>query len=274
MTAAGTRGDLRAELQRGLAAGELFLLFQPQVDLGTGRVVGAEALCRWQHPRHGLLQPEDFLPALDGQETGMALADWAIGQAVMRLAEWHAQGHALQVGVNVGADQLLDPRWPACLDAHLQALAAAPSATLALELLESSVIHDFPLLAQRIEACRGAGVEVALDDFGTGNSTLAWLRRLPVSGLKLDRAFVAGLPTGSADVAIVRHLVALVRELGLKVVAEGVESAAQGDCLRTLGCVLGQGFAIAAPMPPDAFLPWLRRYEAAPGWMAPSPAAD
>ncbi len=266
--------DLRGELVQALGRGELFLLFQPQVDLCRGRVVGAEALCRWQHPRHGLLQPEDFLGSLDGDaDAGLALADWALGEALRCATGWHAQGHGLQVGVNVGAAQLLDARWPARFDAHRQALAGMPSARLELELLESSLIEDFALMVQRIEACQQAGVGVALDDFGAGHSSLAWLRRLPVSSLKLDRAFIAGLPHRAADTAIVRHLVALAKELRLAVVAEGVESQAQGDCLIALGCTLGQGFAIAPPLLPTDFLPWLRRYEAAPQWVRRPAAA-
>ena len=128
-------------------------------------------------------------------------------------------------------------------------------------------------MVQRIEACQQAGVGVALDDFGAGHSSLAWLRRLPVSSLKLDRAFIAGLPHRAADTAIVRHLVALAKELRLAVVAEGVESQAQGDCLIALGCTLGQGFAIAPPLLPADFLPWLRRYEAAPPWVRRPAAA-
>ncbi|MDQ7955921.1 MAG: EAL domain-containing protein [Pseudomonadota bacterium] len=265
MSAGRARTGLRDELAQALGRGELFLLFQPQVDLRRGRVVGAEALCRWQHPRHGLLQPEDFLGALDGDAaTALALADWALGQAVRCAVAWHAQGHGLRVGVNVDATQLLDAQWPARLDAHLQVLARAPSARLELELLESSVIADFDLAAQRIEACRRAGVQVALDDFGAGHSALAWLSRLPVASLKLDRAFVAGLPHRAADTAIVRHLVALAKELRLEVVAEGVESPAQGECLLALGCEIVQGFAIAPPLRPGEFLPWLEGYEESP----------
>lgn len=275
MSAGRVDAGLRGELARALQRGELFLLFQPQVDLRRGRVVGAEALCRWQHPRHGLLNPEDFLFALDGDATcGLALADWAVGQALRCALAWHAQGHGLRVGVNIGAAQLLDAQWPARLDAHVQALALAPSTRLELELLESSVIDDFDLMAQRIEACHRAGVGVALDDFGAGNSALAWLSRLPVSSLKLDRAFVAGLPHSAADTAIVRHLAALAKELGLAVVGEGVESAAQGECLLALGCEIGQGFAIAPPLPPDEFLPWLRGYEQAPLWPQRPPRSD
>jgi EAL domain-containing protein (putative c-di-GMP-specific phosphodiesterase class I) len=260
---AGPNGDLA----QALARGELFLLFQPQVDLRSGRVSGAEALCRWQHPVHGLLQPEDFLGALVGDdEAGFALADWALGEAVRCAADWHAQGHGLQVGVNVGAAQMLDARWPARLDAHLKALAGQPATRLEVELLESSDIVDFALMARRIEACRQAGVGVALDDFGSGHSALAWLSRLPVCGLKLDRTFVAGLPDRAADTAIVRHLVALAQEMGLSVVAEGVETQRQGDCLAALGCRFGQGFAIAPPLAACELVPWVRRYEAAPRW--------
>ncbi|MBS0426218.1 MAG: EAL domain-containing protein [Proteobacteria bacterium] len=266
---------LRDELTQALQRGELFLEFQPQVDLRRGRVVGAEALCRWQHPRHGLLKPEDFLGALDGDATcGLALADWALGRAVQCAVAWHAQGHGLRVGVNVGAPQLLDAQWPVLLHAHLEALAQAPSASLELELLESSVIDDFDLAARRIDACRGAGAGVALDDFGAGHSALAWLSRLPASAIKLDRAFIAGLPHSAVDTAIVRHLVAMAKELGLAVVAEGVESAAQGECLLALGCDLGQGFAIAPPMLPEEFLPWLKGYEQAPLWQRRAPRAD
>ena len=275
MTAARAGVGLRDELAQALARGELFLLFQPQVDLNGGRVVGAEALCRWQHPGHGLLQPEDFLGALDADaDAAFALADWALGEAVRCAAGWHAQGHGLRVGVNVGAAQLLDARWPARLDAHLQALAGLPTARLELELLESSVIEDFARVAQCIEACLRAGVGVALDDFGAGHSALAWLSRLPASALKLDRAFIAGLPHSAADMAIVRHLVALAKELGLAVVAEGVESRRQGECLIALGCELGQGFAIAPPMPSADVVPWLRGYEAAPLWGQRTATAD
>jgi EAL domain-containing protein (putative c-di-GMP-specific phosphodiesterase class I) len=209
-------------------------------------VVGAEALVRWEHPRLGLLGPAAFLPL--AEETGLVVEIdlWAVRAACAALARAGSGSAALHVAVNVASSTLLDSRLHQTVRAALADHRVRPE-RLYLEVVESRALLDIPAVAERLSALRQLGVRIALDDFGTGYSTLAWLQRLPVDQLKIDRSFTAGLPGDAASLALVRGVLALARELGVAVVAEGVETTAQLEALAEAGCPLVQGYLLGRP---------------------------
>jgi diguanylate cyclase (GGDEF)-like protein/PAS domain S-box-containing protein len=254
--------DLRAAVERG----ELKLFFQPIVSLATGGVAGAEALARWDHPVHGRVPPDRFI--LLAEDTGLigALGGWVLNEAARQVAEWRATlpvAADLEVSVNLSAQQL---REPGLVDAVASTLREhdLPPGALKLELTESSLVQDPVAAAGVLRALKKRDVQVYLDDFGTGYSSLSSLHRLPLDALKIDRSFVAGLDGGSTGAhkgaEIVGTIVALARSLGVRVVAEGVETREQLHALQLLGCDFAQGYLIGRPVPADefasAFLGW------------------
>ncbi len=253
-------------IRTGLAAGEFWLAYQPKVDMRGGTVIGFEALIRWDHPTHGLLQPDAFIPSIAEDEVVEALADWAIGEALRQVSAWHAGGVTTSVSVNISPRDLLCPDFTPRLEAHLARHPQLQRGVLELEVLETTAITDASAAVQSIGRCAALGVPVALDDFGTGYSSLTYLRHLPVGSLKLDQSFVRGLLQNEADRAIVRGILVMAEGLGLKTVAEGVESVAHGHALMALGCTLGQGYGIAKPLAPDEVPAWIAGFEAMPPW--------
>jgi diguanylate cyclase (GGDEF)-like protein len=241
---------LMAELRRALERDELVLHYQPKVDLQTGLVAGVEALVRWQHPVLGLRGPGAFLPHAEHTALMRPLTLHVLDSALRQLAAWHADGLDLHVAVNLAVQNLLDLRTPKhvadLLDRH-----GLPPHALTLEVTESLMLHD-PQRAGEVLADLGElGVRLALDDFGTGYSSLEHLKRLPVDELKIDKSFVMTMDRDAADRAIVASTSALGHSLGLRVVAEGVESAAAGAVLAAIGCDLAQGFHFSPPVPGD-----------------------
>jgi len=242
--------SLQAELRIGVAHGELRLHFQPVLDVtdGAGPVmVGAEALVRWQHPRLGLLAPAAFLPL--AEDTGLVtdIDLWVVGNACEALAARHPSPATLQVAVNLASATLVDPRLLPTVRAALSHNRLAPD-RLVLEIIESRSLVDLPGVVERLIELRQLGVRISLDDFGTGFSTLAWLQTLPVDQIKIDRSFTMELPDPRA-LALVKGVLALARELGIEVIAEGVETAEQLRALRDAGCFLVQGYLLGRPRP-------------------------
>jgi diguanylate cyclase (GGDEF)-like protein len=260
--------DLRrqtlARVEQALDAGELTLYYQPMVDLRDGRVVGAEALLRWRHPRRGLLGPNELLPDLAGSALADRIGSWVLAEAIGQWRRWQDQDLPLVVGVNVSAEQL---RNDALVDEILGHIAQGPppdgrsGAVLQLEIVENAALDDLARVGRILARCRAAGVRIALDDFGTGYSSLVHVRELPIDTIKIDRSFVQGMQGSAADRSIVSGVVALARALGREVMAEGVETDAQGKALLALGCHLVQGFGIARPMAADRLLRWRERWE-------------
>ncbi len=249
---------LEGELRRGIDRGELSVHFQPIADLRSARITSAEGLVRWRHPRRGLLAPADFLPL--AEETGLILP---LGHAVLRaaaatIAAWKDSGVAppLGVQVNVSPALLLDPTLVEAMAALLREYALSPG-ELGIEITEGAVMGDPGVALERLTQLRRLGVNVAVDDFGTGYSSLSYLHRFPVDTLKVDRSFIAGLaredPRTGREWELVRTIVLLGRNLGLDVVAEGIESPRQLKEVRRLGCDRGQGFLFAPPLPPDEY---------------------
>lgn len=245
---------------------EFVLHFQPKVDMGTGTLLGAEALIRWQHPERGLLAPAAFLPQVENQPLGITLGEWVMESALEQLRRWQAQGLGVPVSVNLSASQLLHPEFLQRLQGLLQRFPDVPPGWLELEILESSAVHDFERARAVVSFCHRLGVRVALDDFGIGYSSLSYLRRLPVHGLKIDRSFVQEMQHDPEDLAILEGILGMADAFRLEVVAEGVESREHGELLLQLGCRLGQGFHIARPMPGDALPGWARSWEPDPAW--------
>jgi EAL domain-containing protein (putative c-di-GMP-specific phosphodiesterase class I) len=244
------RLTLMAELRRALERDELVLHYQPKVVLETGRVAGVEALVRWQHPVHGLRGPGAFLPHAEHTALMKPLTLHVLRTALSDLARWRGDGLDLTVAVNLAVQSLLDLRTPAQVGELLAEFGLSPS-VLILEVTESLLLHDPQRAGEVLRDLREMGCGLALDDFGTGYSSLEHLKRLPVDELKIDKSFVMAMDRDPADRAIVASTAALGRALGLRVVAEGVESAASASVLAAIGCDAAQGFHYSPPVPPE-----------------------
>jgi diguanylate cyclase (GGDEF)-like protein/PAS domain S-box-containing protein len=257
-------------IQEALDQQELVLHYQPKVDMRSGRVHGFEALLRWEHPGHGLISPSQFLPLIEHTGLSSRIGDWVIAQALDHLSSWRRKGLEFSVSVNVSARHLQEPDFSQRL-AELLARHAEPLAGfLEIEITESAAHVDIEATSALLTRCRALGVRFSLDDFGTGFSNLTSLKRLPVDVLKIDRSFVHQMLDDAQDRAIVEGVIGLAGTFGCTVVAEGVESPAQARALLDMGCALGQGIGIAAPMPVAQVADWINQYR---GMFAIAPAA-
>ena len=258
-------------VQNALDQGELVLYYQPKVDLKRGVVLGVEALLRWNHPDHGVVPPMQFLPLIEHTGLSARVGDHVLAQALDQLEVWQQQGLDLSVSVNITARHLQEPDFAQRLGELLARHAQPLGPRLELEVLETAALTDIDFTSAVLERCAKLGVRWALDDFGTGYSTLTYLKRLPVQVLKIDRSFVHNMLTDAQDRAIVEGVISLSKTFDCVVVAEGVETAAQARMLLDMGCEIGQGLGIAAPMPAAEVAPWVRDWKglfalsAAPG---------
>ena len=248
--------SLLGELRHAVEHDELRLYFQPKIELSTGRVAGAEVLLRWQHPTRGLLSPADFIPF--AEQTGFIrrLTRWTLDHAIAQGAQWQRAGKALSLAVNISADDIGDAR----LDSRVAAMLTRhqlPPALLTLELTESGFIEDPGQALRMLDAIAALGVSLSIDDFGTGYSSLSHLARMPVHEVKIDRSFVQGLESDSEFATVVRSAIDMGRSLGLKVVAEGIETEEAAARLKDFRCDIAQGYLYAKPMPLEAFEVWL-----------------
>jgi predicted signal transduction protein with EAL and GGDEF domain len=260
---AGDRGEhsrdaleLASELSDAIADGQLELRYQPIADARGGTVIGVEALVRWAHPTRGLLPPDVFIPLAEHSGQMRDLTRWVIDAALDRARAWRDHGHPLRMSVNVSVQDLLDVNFPGEVAAALAWHEVDPSA-LVLEVTETSVMSDRVRVSDVLGRLGEIGVGLSLDDFGTGYSSLVHLKTLPVSEVKIDRGFVAGMCAGATDREIVRATILLARNLGLTAVAEGVEDEETWRELRDLGCTMIQGYHLARPLPAgevEAFL--------------------
>ncbi|MDP1899646.1 MAG: EAL domain-containing protein [Rubrivivax sp.] len=257
-------------IQEALDQQEFVLYYQPKVDMRTGRVLGFEALLRWEHPQQGLVAPLQFLPLIEHTGLSSRIGDWVISRALEHLSQWRRDGLDLAVSVNVSARHLQEPDFAQRLAELLARHSEALASQLEIEMLETAAHADIDATSALLVRCRGIGVRFALDDFGTGYSTLTYLKRLPVDVLKIDRSFVHQMLDDAQDRAIVEGVIGLARTFGCTVVAEGVESPAQARALLDMGCDIGQGTGIAAPMPAGQVAQWVREYR---GVFALAPAA-
>ncbi|MBV8593293.1 MAG: EAL domain-containing protein [Caulobacteraceae bacterium] len=259
-----TRVNLAAELREAVASGQLFMLYQPQVDLRTRRVVGAEALMRWRHPTKGVLGPSLFIPVAEQMGLIGELGRWALAEACGQARKWLDEGlPPLRMAVNVSSLQF------GSLAALESDIAAAMDKTglspdcLELEITETALMNATRGNGELLERLRQTGVKIALDDFGTGYSSLHYLSRFPVSRIKIAQDFVQGMDEAPANAAIIRATIGLARELGVAVIAEGVEKAEQVRALESWGCAEAQGYHFARPMAPELAAAYVRKMEPA-----------
>ena len=253
-------------LQHALAQDEFELYYQPKVNMRSGKVIGAEALIRWQHPERGLLSPAEFLTVAEEHPMAIELGEWVLNTALTQLALWHSLGFDLPVSVNIGARQLQQPDFIERLRLVMAHHPEVKPECLELEVLESSALEDLNQVSKVIEACREMGIKFALDDFGTGYSSLTYLKRLPAHTLKIDQSFVQGMLDDPEDLAIVEGVLSLATAFRREVIAEGVETLEHGLILLQLGCELAQGYGVARPMPAHELVTWTRGWQSPPEW--------
>ena len=246
---------LLSELRRALEQQELVLHYQPIVDLHTGEVSAAEALSRWHHPVHGVVPPGEFIPLAERTGLIRELTLYVLESGLAQLAAWRSQGIDLALSVNLSARNLLDRGLPATVE-RLLGEHGIPADRLQLELTEDTIMRDPTRSLSVLSQLRTLGVRLAVDDFGTGYSSLSYLKHLPVTELKIDRSFVMHLTTDESDARIVQSTIDLSRNLGLRVVAEGVEDAETLGRLTDIGCHDAQGFFLSRPLPAAAFATW------------------
>jgi len=260
-----SRLTLMAELREALQhEGELFLHFQPLVRLRDRGLASVEALVRWRHPQRGLVPPMEFVPFAEKTRLIKPLTRWVLVSALRQSVAWQHGGHWIPVSVNISMRDLVDPEFPETIATQLRA-AQAPPSLLVLEITESLIMTEPERAIKTLTELRMLGVRLAVDDFGTGYSSLAYLHRLPVHEIKIDKSFVAAMGGQAGRSNIVRASIELGHSLQLESVAEGVEDARTWDVLRVLGCDLAQGYFISRPMLADQVLPWLAQWEKAPG---------
>ncbi len=268
-TAAQDRIRLEVDLLGALDKDQFFLVYQPMLDLESERVVGAEALIRWNHPTGGLISPDAFVPIAEENGMIVAIGRWVLEQACAQAAAWHREGFHLNISVNVSARQLERPEFVEEVRTALKNSGLDP-ADLTLEITETVLMRKPDVTAQLLGELKGLGLRIAVDDFGTGYSSLAYLRQFPVDSLKIDRTFITGLALSREAHALTHTLIQLGKALGLQTLAEGVEQHSQVRELQREGCDMAQGFLFARPLAPDVLEAFLRDS----GGLAESFAAD
>jgi EAL domain-containing protein (putative c-di-GMP-specific phosphodiesterase class I) len=236
------------DLRMALSRDELMLHFQPQLKAPNGPLLGVEALLRWQHPDHGLIMPDEFIPLAEGNGLIIEIGDWVLDEACRQLAKWHGEGHEVPtMAVNLSATQFRYAGLPDKVRDTLRRHGLAPGA-LTLEVTESTAMHDPEHSLLILQELADIGVHISIDDFGTGYSSLMYLKKLPASELKIDRGFIKDLSKGSEDEAIVAAIIALGKTLNLNIIAEGVETQQQQELLTQLGCTSLQGYHLGRPV--------------------------
>jgi len=249
-----------SELRNAIAQNELALHYQPKIEVRGERGVHAEALVRWRHPVHGILRPDEFIPLAEQSGNIGMITKWVLHRAVADCGQWNAAGLDLTVAVNLSALDLFDAKLPAYIAGLLSEAKLSPS-KLVLEITESAVMQDPAHALKILEELKRLGVSLAIDDYGTGYSSLAHLKRLPVDELKIDKSFVMNLGHAAPqDILIVRSTIDLGHNMGLKVIAEGVEDAEAWRILKELGCDMAQGYYVSKPLPLDEFRAWYGRF--------------
>jgi diguanylate cyclase (GGDEF)-like protein len=267
---------LVGELRRAIDEGELVFYYQPKVDLQSGRIAGVEALARWEHPRRGLLPPDEFVPLAERSSLLRAMTVHLIDTALRQCSVWRAQGIEMNVAVNLSTQNLLDLQLPSDLDRLLSSWRLPPG-SLEFEITESTIMGDTRRAMAILTKLSQIGVRLSVDDFGTGYSSLSYLKQLPVSALKIDKSFVMTMNEDDGNAMIVQSTIDLGHNLGLQVVAEGVESEKVYSQLAALGCDYGQGYFLSRPLPPDKMTRWLEVFAQPPAaapLLSAGPALD
>lgn len=263
------------EIEQALGTEQFELYYQPKINMTTGKVLGAEALIRWNHPQKGLIPPLDFLPTIAGSELEIQIGEWVISQALKQLSEWAQTGLDLEISVNISSHHLQHYRFLEQLTAALDNYPKVKSQQLQLEILESSALSDLTTISEIIEQCQSKlGISVALDDFGTGYSALTHIRDLSADVIKMDRAFVRDILIDPSDYSIIEGIIGLAHAFNHKIIAEGVECTEQGLMLMIMGCDEAQGYGISRPLPINKFEQWLEDYQPNVKWLEYAQQAD
>lgn len=246
---------LMAELRLAIEGNQLQLYYQPKIALATGKMSGAEALVRWQHPKNGMIPPDQFIQSAENTGLIKPLTDWVLGTGLRQCHDLLANGVVQHLAVNISARSLHDLRFPNAVDKFLKASGLSPDKLL-LEVTESAFMVDLQRTVEILAVLNHMGILISIDDFGTGFSSLNYIKKLPVNEIKIDKSFVADMTSDENDLSIVRSIIDLGHNLGLKVVAEGVENKAVMDSLAALGCDCCQGYYISYPLPHERFMAW------------------
>jgi diguanylate cyclase (GGDEF)-like protein len=253
------RRELEKDLRDALIRDQFYLVYQPQISYRDHRVVGVEALIRWQHPEHGLVPPDLFIPLAEQNGTIIAIGEWVLDQACKQLREWHDQGFVdLRMAVNLSTVQLHHAELPRVVNNLLQ-IYRLPPRSLELEVTETGLMEDISTAAQHLLSLRRSGALIAIDDFGTGYSSLSYLKSLPLDKIKIDKSFVQDLLDDDDDATIVRAIIQLGKSLGMQVIAEGVETAEQESYIISEGCHEGQGYHYSKPLPARELTAYLKQ---------------
>jgi diguanylate cyclase (GGDEF)-like protein/PAS domain S-box-containing protein len=262
-----TQHDVVQRMNQALDEGELVLHYQPKVSLRTGKLVGCEALIRWQHPERGMLLPLEFLPYIEADELSCRLGNWVLREALRQLAQWRQSGLVRHISVNISGRHLQSADFLHDLRHALDMQPDVPPACLELEILETTGLEDVVKVSEVMEACHRMGVTFAIDDFGTGYSSLTYLQRLPAQTVKIDKSFVKEVLSDPNNLVIVHSVTQLARSLLRNVVAEGVETVDQGRALLQMGCDQAQGDGIGPAMPAEHLRPWLEAWRPPSLWL-------
>jgi predicted signal transduction protein with EAL and GGDEF domain len=254
------RLSLMSELRQAVEHDQLTLYYQPKVDLATHRVKYVEALVRWDHPTRGFVAPDQFIPFAEQTGYIKTISRWVADKAIAQCAEWHAHGIDLAVSVNVSARELIQSTLPETFQALLDKHDVSPE-RIWIEITESAIMDDPNHAIETLDRLHAMGIRLSIDDFGTGYSSLSYLKRMPVDELKIDKSFVIGMTHHKDDETIVRSTIDLGHNMGLKVVAEGVEDEALMQRLKALRCDLAQGYHLSRPLPPAKLELWLKGWE-------------
>ncbi len=253
------RRELEKDLREALARNEFHLVYQPQVDYRDHQVVGVEALIRWQHPQHGFVPPDLFIPLAEQNGTIIAIGEWVLEQACIQLREWYDQGFTgMRMAINLSTVQLHHPELPRFVNNLMQTYRLPPQ-SLEMEVTETGLMEDITKAAQHLLSLRRSGALIAIDDFGTGYSSLSYLKSLPLDKIKIDKSFVQEVLEDEDDATIVRAIIQLAKNLGMQVIAEGVETVEQEAYIIAQGCDEGQGYLYSKPLPPRELTLYLKQ---------------
>lgn len=248
--------EFMKSIRHGLEHNQFELYFQPKINLSTKQLVGAEALIRWRHPKHGLLSPVEFLRPIENTELDIEIGNWVIATALAQINRWCCTDLDIEISINISAYHLESPRFTEKLRQQLAQYVNIQRGKLQIEILETAALNDLSIVCEIIEECRKFGVGFALDDFGTGYSSLSYLSKLPIDVLKIDQSFVRDMLEDKGDKAIVQGIIALARAFDRQTVAEGIETEEHYRALHEMGCQIGQGYGIARPMPAEELTNW------------------
>lgn len=254
------RLTLMGELRQAIINNDLVLHFQPKINIKTKSVCGVEALVRWNHEEHGLMMPDEFIPLAERTGLLRQLSRWVLKHTLEQTAAWHENGIAIEVAVNISPSTLLDPELPDTITGLLASY-KLPRGTITLEITETSIVKDPDLAMEVLLRLADMGIKISIDDFGTGYSSLSYLKKMPASEVKIDKSFVMDMLENESDAVIVKATIDLAHNLGMRVVAEGVETQEVKNRLEELNCDIVQGYLYSKPLTSQDFPPWFSSWQ-------------